>query len=68
MTHPNDDQTPLYALRRKSAAAALDVSVEYFDKYVRPEIPVIRRGRIELYPLAGLDRWLDDNADGALAA
>lgn len=67
MPHHND-QTPLLALRRESAAAALGVSVEYFDRYVRPEIPVIRRGRLELYPVSGLEGWMDDNADGALAA
>jgi len=65
---PTNDPTPVLALRRESAAAALGASVEYFDRYVRPEIPAVRRGRLELYPLAGLDRWLDDNADGALAA
>ena len=64
------DRTPptVLALRRESAAAALGVSVEYFDRYVRPEIRAIRRGRLTLYPLTELERWLDDNVDEPMAA
>ncbi len=59
---------PVLALRRESAAAALGVSVGYFDRYVRPEIRAIRRGRLTLYPLTELQRWLDENFDEPLAA
>ncbi|HWT93864.1 MAG TPA: hypothetical protein VN238_12755 [Solirubrobacteraceae bacterium] len=59
---------PVLALRRETAAAALGVSVEFFDRYVRPEVRATRRGRLTLYPRTELQRWLDDNSDAPLAA
>jgi hypothetical protein len=66
--HANDRTQPALALRREQAAAALGVSVDFFDAHVRPEVRAVRRGRLTLYPLAELQRWLDDNADGVLVA
>jgi hypothetical protein len=52
------------ALRRKAAAAALDISVESFDAYVRPALPVVYLGSVRVYPLNDLEAWL---AQAALA-
>ena len=53
---------PRLALRKEEAAAACGVSDESFDLYIRPHVPVIRFGRIRLYPVAGLERYLEEKA------
>jgi hypothetical protein len=54
--------TPALALRRAEAAAALGVSVEVFDRHVRPYVPAVRVGGVVAYPVAGLTRWLEQNS------
>ena len=56
------------ALRKQAAARALGLSDESFDRYVAPYVPVLRRGRLRLYPVTGLERWLAENAELPLAA
>lgn len=51
------------ALRREDAAAALGISDESFDRYVRPTLPVVRLGSLRLYPVAALQAWLVDHAE-----
>jgi len=53
---------PRLALRREEAAAALGVSDDHFDRHVRHELRAVRRGRVALYPVAELERWLEKNA------
>ncbi len=48
-------------------AAALGRGPELSDADVRPGLPLARRGRTVLAPLAGLERWIAENADGASA-
>jgi hypothetical protein len=50
------------ALRREEAAAALGISDESFDRYVRPHLRVCRWGSLRLYPIAELERFLLDTA------
>jgi hypothetical protein len=51
---------PRAALRCPGEAAdALGVSPDFFDEHVRPELRLIRRGRIVLVSLRELDRWLE---------
>jgi len=59
---------PRLALRREEAAAALGVSDDFFDRHVRHELRVARRGRVALYPVAELERWLEENAAGTPGA
>jgi endogenous inhibitor of DNA gyrase (YacG/DUF329 family) len=59
---------PVLALPRPQAAKALGMGPTSFDKYVRPYVPVVRRGTLRCYPVDGLKRWLDENADLALAS
>jgi excisionase family DNA binding protein len=44
------------------AAEALGISVDSFDRYVRHELRIVRRGRLRLVSAAELERWLDENA------
>jgi len=55
-------QVPALALRRPEAAAALAVSVETFDQHIRAQLPTIRLGTVVVYPVAAIQRFLDDNA------
>lgn len=64
---PTRPQTSVrLALRRGEAAAALGLSDESFDRYVRPHIRVCRLGALRLYPLVELQRFLDDQASSPL--
>jgi hypothetical protein len=54
--------TPRLALTRAEAAAAIGVSVDSFERYVQPELRLIRRGRLRLVAVRELERWLDSNA------
>ena len=53
---------PRLALRKPEAAAALGVSDETFDRYVRPTLPVADAGTVRLYPVTALAAWLEQNA------
>lgn len=55
-------RVPRVALTRAEAASALGISVDSFERYVQPEVRVIRRGRMRLIPLGDLERWADENA------
>ena len=56
------------ALTRAEAAAAIGVSLDSFERYVQPELRLIRRGRLRLVPVRELERWLDSNAARTLEA
>jgi excisionase family DNA binding protein len=60
MTFPSKSLRP--ALTRTEAAAALGLSVDSFERYVQPEIRLVRRGRLRLVAVAELERWLAANA------
>ncbi len=48
------------------AAAALGVSRDFFDAHVKPDLRVVRRGRLVLVPVRELERWVDVNAAAVL--
>lgn len=56
------------AITKAQAATALSMSVDSFERYVQPDLRVIRRGRLVLIPVAELERWARDNAERTLAA
>jgi len=58
--------SPRIALTRAEAAEALGISVDSFERYVQPEIRLIRRNSIRVVPVRELERWVDENAAGAL--
>ena len=47
------------ALTKAEAASALGVSVRSLDKYVMPEVKVIRRGSIVPIPVRERERWAE---------
>ncbi len=51
------------ALSKPDAAAALGMSVDSFERHVMAHVRCVRRGRLRLYPVAELQRWVDENAD-----
>ena len=53
---------PRITLTRAEASRALGISMDSFERYVQPEVRVIRRGRMRLIPLSDLERWADENA------
>ena len=53
-------EIPALALRRAQAAAACGVSLEVFDREVRPFVPVKRLGGVTVYPTAALEQFLAD--------
>jgi hypothetical protein len=64
--------TPRVALKKVEAAEAIGLSVDSFERYVMPDLRVVRVGsgahpRI-LIPLRELERWVERNAAQPLAA
>ena len=62
-----EQAVPRLTLTPEEAAAALGVSRDFFDAHVKPELRVIRRGRLVLIPVRELERWTDENAASVLA-
>lgn len=48
---------------RTNAAAMLDMSVDSFERYVQPQLRIVRCGRMRLFPVVELERWARENAD-----
>ena len=57
---------PRIALTRAHAALALGMSIDSFERYVQPEIPAIRKGRLRLFRVSDLERWAATNASFVL--
>ncbi len=53
---------PAIALPTAEAAAALGMGESAFREHVAPELKVILRGRMRLYPVAELERWAEESA------
>jgi hypothetical protein len=51
----------------EEAAASLGVSADFFDRHVRSELKLIRRGRLILVAVSELERWARENAELTLA-
>jgi hypothetical protein len=48
-------------MRARLALEALGISVDSFERYVQPELRLIRRGRLRLIAVKELERWLETN-------
>jgi hypothetical protein len=57
---------PVLALRKVEAAAAVGMSVDSFERYVLPEIRVVRVGALVLVPVVELEGWLERHAAATL--
>jgi excisionase family DNA binding protein len=49
-------------LSPNEAATVVGCSRDFFDQHVKPELRVVRRGRLVLVPVRELQRWVDENA------
>ena len=63
---PTVQAVPRVALSRDEAAASLGISVDSFERYVQPELRLIRRGRLRLVPISELRRWAEEHAETVL--
>ena len=54
------------ALRLGEAADTLGVSHDHFRKHIASELRIVREGRVQLVPIAELQRWLDTHASYAI--
>jgi hypothetical protein len=50
------------AYDRPEAAAAVGMGITSFETYVAPHIRSIRVGRMVLYPVRELEKWVEQNA------
>ena len=57
---------PRLALTPAESAAAFGVGPDFFDKHIRPDLRVIRRGSKRLYLVTELQRWGEENAERVL--
>jgi translation initiation factor 2 beta subunit (eIF-2beta)/eIF-5 len=46
------------ALSRRGAAEALGVSLSHFQRHVQPYVRCVYCGRLRLYPVKELERWI----------
>jgi hypothetical protein len=59
----SDRKPPRLAYRVPAEAAeVLGVSPDFFDEHVRPDLRVVRRGRLVFVSVAELNRWLERNS------
>ena len=61
--HADRETPPRLGLNRRQAAESLGMSMDSFERYVQPELKLVRRGRMRIVPVGELKRWLAENAD-----
>ena len=59
-------EVPRISLTRREAADAVGMSVDTFERYVQPELRIVRLGRLRLIPVSELERWIAQNAERPL--
>lgn len=62
MTAPVVTKLAPIAVTPMQAAELLNVSRDFFDEHVKPELRVIRRGRLVLIAVRELERWAEASA------
>lgn len=53
---------PRLAVGRIEGAQTLSMSPDHFDRYVAPDLRVIRSGRRKLYLTSEIQRWAEEHA------
>ncbi len=53
-------------LTKREAADALGISIDSFERHFQHELRVVRRGRLRLFPVDELERWISENAERPL--
>jgi hypothetical protein len=49
-----------------SRRSSRGLSINSFERHVRPELRLVRRGKLRLIPVREVERWLEENSDLAL--
>ncbi len=57
---------PRLALTKAEAAASLGMSIDSLERYVLPDLRVVRRGRLVIVSARELEKWLERNAERLL--
>ena len=57
---------PRVSLTRREAAQALGISIDSFERYVQPDVRIVRCGRMRLVPVVELERWIAETAERPL--
>jgi hypothetical protein len=53
---------PRIALTKVEAAASVGMSVDSLERYVLPDLRIVRKGKLVLIAVAELERWVERNA------
>ena len=56
---------PRIGLTRTQAAESLSVSLDTFERYIQPQLRIVRLGRTRIVPQHELERWVKENAESA---
>jgi hypothetical protein len=67
MARKDPRPVPRIALTRREAAASLGMSVDHFDRHVRPGLRVVHSGKLALFPLRELEKWTETAAEMELS-
>ena len=57
---------PRFALSKTEAAASLGMSVDSFERYVQPHLKVLPAGRLRLFSVRELQRWVAEREEAVL--
>jgi hypothetical protein len=55
-------EVPRLAFNQQDAAEALGISVDHFERHVKPNLSVVYSGSLRLYPRSALEQWLSQEA------
>lgn len=58
---PRAETVPRLTLMKAEAAASLGVSVHTIERYMWPELRIIRFGRLQLVSVKELETWINRN-------
>lgn len=61
-THKIRREIPRLALNQQEAAAALGVSVNHFERHIKPHLPVVLSGAKRLCAIKALERWIEEHS------
>ena len=52
---------PRVSLNKQEAAEALGMSVDHFERHVQDDLRCVYSGRLRLFSVAELQRWVDEH-------
>jgi predicted DNA-binding transcriptional regulator AlpA len=59
---------PKLALTRPETAAALGISVDHFDRHVRPHLLVLQAGSSKRWPVSEITKWIENTTQMELSS